>query len=74
MVIYPDGTHYIMVHKDDIAEIVEEHLLEGPPRDPAADVEEGTNKPVESLTDTNFYRQQQPRCPAQLRRHRPREH
>ena len=22
-------------------------------------VEEGTNKPVESLTDTNFYRQQQ---------------
>lgn len=23
VVIYPDGTHYIMVHKDDIAEIVE---------------------------------------------------
>ena len=31
VVIYPDGTHYIMVHVEDVAEIVEEHLLKGRP-------------------------------------------
>ena len=59
VVIYPDGTHYIMVHVDDVAEIVEEHLLKGRPVQRLLNKEEGTNKVVESLTDTNFYRQQQ---------------
>ena len=59
VVIYPDGTHYIMVHVEDVAEIVEEHLLKGRPVKRLLNVEDGSNQVVESLTDTNFYRQQQ---------------
>ena len=59
VVIYPDGTHYIMVHVEDVAEIVEEHLLKGRPVKRLLNVEDGSNQAVESLTDTNFYRQQQ---------------
>ena len=54
VVIYPDGTHYIMVHVEDVAEIVEEHLLKGRPVKRLLNVEDGSNQVVESLTDTNF--------------------
>ncbi len=63
MIVYPDGTFYSMVQKEDIAEIVEEHLLKGRPverlvyKDVHADAIVDESKPA-SLNDTAFYKNQ----------------
>ena len=59
VVIYPDGTHYIMVHVEDVAEIVEEHLLKGRPVTRLEYHEKtGDHHAVTSLSETTFYKKQ----------------
>ena len=69
VVIYPDGTHYIMVHVEDVAEIVEEHLLKGRPVQAAAQrrgwFQSGGGIPHRH----QFLSSAAANCPAELRRH-----
>jgi len=67
VIVYPEGTFYSHVQKDDVAEIVEEHLLKGRIVDRLVykDIDDGTKEEVEekaikytSLNDTAFYRAQ----------------
>ncbi len=67
VIVYPEGTFYSHVTKDDVAEIVEEHLLKGRIVDRLVyrDIDESTKGEVEekaiqytSLNDTAFYRAQ----------------
>ena len=67
VIVYPEGTFYSHVQKDDVAEIVEEHLLKGRIVDRLVykDIDDGTREEVEekaikytSLNDTAFYRAQ----------------
>ncbi len=62
VIVYPDGTFYSRVQAEDVAEIVEEHLLKGRPvtrlvyhGDLAVAEEEVSNV---SLNDTAFYKSQ----------------
>ncbi len=62
MIIYPEGTFYSMVKKEDIPEIVEEHLLKGRIVERLVYSDTGAEK-VEnpttvSLNDTAFYKKQ----------------
>ena len=63
VIIYPDGTFYSHVQKEDVAEIVSEHLLKGRVverlvyNDVGADVQEEAAKAV-ALSDTVFYKSQ----------------
>ena len=61
VIIYPEGTFYSQVKPEDVAEIVEEHLLKG--RVVERLVYDETSAPVEenhnvALSDTDFYRTQ----------------
>ncbi len=63
VIVYPEGTFYSHVSKDDVAEIVEEHLLKGRIVDRLVyrDVDEDVmEKAIEytSLNETAFYRAQ----------------
>jgi len=63
VIVYPEGTFYSHVSKDDVAEIVEEHLLKGRIVDRLVyrDVDEDVmDKAIEytSLNETAFYRAQ----------------
>ena len=58
VVIYPDGTHYIMVHVEDVAEIVSEHLLKGGRVDRLLYNENEATSTVRSLEETEFYKKQ----------------
>ena len=62
VIVYPDGTFYSMVKKEDVAEIVSEHLLKGRvvERLVYKDVDEDTAQKLEhvSLNDTAFYKAQ----------------
>ena len=62
VIVYPDGTFYSMVKKDDVAEIVSEHLLKGRIVDRLVykDVDEKTVRKLEhvSLNETAFYKAQ----------------
>ena len=63
VIVYPDGTFYSRVEKDDVKEIVSEHLLKGRQvdrlvyKDVGEDYVEEAHKIV-SLNDTNFYKKQ----------------
>ena len=63
VIVYPDGTFYSRVEKDDVKEIVSEHLLKGRQvdrlvyKDVGEDYVEEDHKIV-SLNDTNFYKKQ----------------
>ncbi|MBP5303600.1 MAG: NADH-quinone oxidoreductase subunit NuoF [Clostridia bacterium] len=63
VIVYPDGTFYSRVQKEDVAEIVSEHLLKGRPVERLVydDVSEEVKSQAEtalSLNDTNFYKAQ----------------
>ncbi|MBE6747418.1 MAG: NADH-quinone oxidoreductase subunit NuoF [Ruminococcaceae bacterium] len=63
VIVYPDGTFYSCVQKDDVKEIVSEHLLKGRPVDRLVykDVDESVVEEagkVVSLNDTTFYKKQ----------------
>ena len=61
MIVYPDGTFYTQVTVDDVAEIVEEHLLKGRPVSRLIYDEVAEGHEVEgtvSLNDTAFYKSQ----------------
>ncbi len=63
VIVYPEGTFYSHVKKEDVAEIVEEHLLKGRLvdrlvyKDVAEEVKDVAVRHV-SLNDTNFYKTQ----------------
>ena len=61
VIVYPDGTFYSNVTVDDVAEIVNEHLLKGRPVERL--IYNETSEPVQdsthsSLNDTTFYKSQ----------------
>ena len=62
VIVYPDGTFYSRVQKDDVAEIVSEHLLKGRTVDRLvySDVDESVKEEAlhVSLSDTTFYKSQ----------------
>ena len=67
VIVYPEGTFYSHVTKDDVAEIVEEHLLKGRIVDRLVykDIDNDAKEEVKekaikytSLNDTDFYRAQ----------------
>ena len=62
VIVYPDGTFYSRVQKDDVAEIVSEHLLKGRvvERLVYSDVDESVKEEIAnvSLNDTTFYKTQ----------------
>ena len=62
VIVYPDGTFYSRVQKDDVAEIVTEHLLKGRTVDRLvySDVDESVKEEAMhvSLSDTTFYKSQ----------------
>ena len=62
MIIYPEGTFYSMVQKEDIPEIVEEHLLKGRIVERLVYTDTGEEKKPDpatvSLNDTAFYKKQ----------------
>ena len=62
MIIYPEGTFYSMVKKEDIPEIVEEHLLKGRIVERLVYTDTGEEKKPDpatvSLNDTAFYKKQ----------------
>ena len=62
VIVYPDGTFYSRVQKEDVAEIVSEHLLKGRVVDRLvySDVDEKVKDEIQhvSLNDTNFYKSQ----------------
>ena len=63
VIVYPEGTFYSHVKKEDVAEIVEDHLLKGRLvdrlvyKDVAEEVKDAAVRHV-SLNDTNFYKTQ----------------
>ncbi len=58
MIVYPEGSFYSMVNEDDIAEIVEEHLLKGRIVTRLLYKETVTEDGIKSLNDTAFYKKQ----------------
>lgn len=62
VIVYPDGTFYSRVQKEDVAEIVTEHLLKGRvvERLVYSDVDESVKDEIAhvSLNDTTFYKSQ----------------
>ena len=58
VVIYPEGSFYSRVKEEDVAEIVNEHLLKGRPVTRLLYDETVESGQVKSLDDTAFYRKQ----------------
>lgn len=58
MIIYPEGTFYSMVKKEDVPEIVSEHLLKGRVVTRLVYDETVTEDGIKSLKDTDFYKKQ----------------
>ena len=58
MVVYPEAVFYSMVKEEDIAEIVEEHLLKGRVVKRLVYDETLTDDGVKSLAETDFYKKQ----------------
>ena len=58
MVVYPEAIFYSMVKEEDIAEIVEEHLLKGRIVKRLVYDETLTDDGVKSLAETDFYKKQ----------------
>ncbi len=64
VIVYPDGTFYSRVKKEDVPEIVSEHLLKGRPVERLVYKDTGVKEQVEEklgnvgLADTQFYKTQ----------------
>ncbi|MEF9940362.1 MAG: NADH-quinone oxidoreductase subunit NuoF [Clostridium sp.] len=58
MIVYPEATFYAMVKKEDIPEIISEHLLKGRIVTRLLYNETVTPTGIKALTDTDFYRKQ----------------
>ncbi len=58
MIVYPEGCFYSEVKKEDIPEIVEEHLLKGRIVKRLLYSETVTEETVKPLNETNFYKKQ----------------
>lgn len=58
MIVYPEGTFYSMVKKEDIAEIVSEHLLKGRIVTRLVYDETVAENEIKSLKETDFYKKQ----------------
>ncbi len=59
VVVYPEGAFYSRVQKEDVEEIVKEHLLKGRIVKRLVYDETVQNDGVKSLNDVNFYKKQQ---------------
>ncbi len=58
MIVYPEGVFYAQVQKEDIKEIVSEHLLKGRIVQRLVYEEAKAPEGIKSLNDTNFYKNQ----------------
>lgn len=58
IIVYPEGAFYSRVKIDDVAEIVEEHLLKGRIVERLLHKEEKTDEVVTTLNETEFYKKQ----------------
>lgn len=58
MIVYPEGTFYSMVKKEEIPRIVEEHLLGGKPVKEFLYDETVHGDEIKALDETNFYKKQ----------------
>ena len=58
VVVYPEGTHYCMVQKDDVKEIVSEHILKGRIVERLLHQETKGEVTIHSLEETDFYKKQ----------------
>lgn len=58
MIVYPEATFYSMVKNEDIAEIVNEHLLKGRIVKHLVYSETVTDEGIKSLSETDFYKKQ----------------
>lgn len=58
MIVYPDATFYSMVKKENIARIVEEHLLKGRPVRELLYEKTVTPEGIEPISSTDFYKSQ----------------
>ncbi len=57
-VVYPDGAFYTHVQPDDVAEIVEKHIVGGTPVERLLHAEKDIHGQLKSINDTDFYRSQ----------------
>jgi NADP-reducing hydrogenase subunit HndC len=58
MIVYPEGVFYCEVSEDDVAEIVEEHLLKGRTVERLLFKEPMTEEQIPSYQDIDFYKKQ----------------
>ena len=58
VIVYPEGAFYSKVKVEDVAEIVEKHLIGGEIVDRLLHTSPGEVEKVVALSDTNFYKQQ----------------
>ncbi|MGI6110332.1 MAG: (2Fe-2S) ferredoxin domain-containing protein, partial [Eubacteriaceae bacterium] len=58
VIVYPEGTFYSMVKPEDVAELVEEHLVKGRPLARLEYKETKGDKMTESLQELDFYNKQ----------------
>ncbi|KYO64796.1 NADH-quinone oxidoreductase subunit NuoF [Thermovenabulum gondwanense] len=58
VLIYPEGSYYCRVKPEDVAEIVEEHLIKGRIVERLLYKEHATEEKMRALTDINFYKHQ----------------
>ena len=58
VIVYPEGSFYSMVQKDDVAEIVEQHLLKGKIVKRLLYKETVEEDNIKSLNDVDFYKKQ----------------
>ncbi len=59
MIVYPEGVFYCEVSEDDVAEVVEEHLLKGRTVERLLFREPMTEEQIPSYKDIDFYKKQQ---------------
>ncbi|MCH5165578.1 MAG: NADH-quinone oxidoreductase subunit NuoF [Clostridiales bacterium] len=57
-VVYPDGSFYTHVKPEDVAEIVEQHIVGGTPVERLLHAEKDIHGQLKSINDTDFYRSQ----------------
>ncbi|MCH5154118.1 MAG: NADH-quinone oxidoreductase subunit NuoF [Clostridiales bacterium] len=57
-VVYPDGSFYTHVQPDDVAEIMEQHIVGGKPVERLLHAEKDAHGQLKSINDTDFYRSQ----------------
>ncbi|MCW4043206.1 MAG: NADH-quinone oxidoreductase subunit NuoF [Candidatus Bathyarchaeota archaeon] len=58
VIVYPEGSFYSQVKAEDVAEIVEEHLVKGRIVERLLYTETVTDDGIKSLNDTGFYKKQ----------------